>query len=261
MNINKVNTHNERSFSGHLLPKHAVWFRKINPAAIEDYFSDLGVEAHFKGQRVPAGLSLLASLVAKKLGIPIPSAFFVRTAPKNTVAQSWFLRDRKPHPFKHLSVQYGRDVLSRSIKSFNQMMDSGKYFYGTTHFLNIPLHEIMHCNLFKKIGDKYAYWHTNWDKVIDNKFSKIDLTPFSSEIKKRIGEYGATDAIELHAVYWAKEICMSLNSNLKPKYNPFETPKIKLSPLLREFITKLSDADYSGAVAVSKKAKKLQNGV
>ncbi|MCR4880368.1 MAG: hypothetical protein K6A44_00220 [bacterium] len=258
MNIDRVDFSTDKAFSGHVLPKHVKWFRKVDPCAIEDYFISRGIEANFSGKKLPAGLSFLAFDIVKRLGITEPAEFVVRKTSKDSIAQSWFLRDKKPHRFKHLAVQYDRRRYSSSLKTFDAYMRTRQYEFGSTHFLNVPMHEILHCDLFKKIGDMYAYWHTNWDKVILKKFSKIDISPFDAEIRKKIGSAGAIDAVELHAVYWAKEICMALNSNLVPKYNPFKNPKIKLSPLLRDFIERMTEADYKGAKAVSRKAKKLQ---
>lgn len=259
MRTNALNSGNNQSFtSKYLLQRHVIWLKNINTNDIEDTFRNIGIRADFRGKKLPAGLSYLAVRIAKKLNISLPAEFLIRKTPNDTIAQSWFFRDRRPHRCLNLAVQYSKSSDLTSIKRYDAYVHKKPYLFGSTHFLNIPLHEILHCDLYKKIGERYAYWHHNWDKVIDNKFSKIDMSPFIEEIKKKIGTYAAKDVFELHATYWAKEICRSLDSNLTPKYDPFKTPKIELSPLLREFIDKITTADYNGAKAVSRKAKKLQ---
>lgn len=259
MNITANNAFcNNISFSGNISKECSAFFRRLKPEVIEDYFQRQGIHASFNGQKLPAGLSFLAARVARKLDIPLPSEFIVYKTFKSAEAQSWFLRDRKPHYARHISVEYDKSRFSSPISVYDRYMQTRRDDFGSTHVLNIPLHEIMHCELYRKIGDIFAYWHTKWDKVIMKKFSKINIKPFKAEIKEKIGSAVKNDALELHAVYWAKEICMSLNSDMMPTYNPFVTPKIELSPLLREFISKLSAGDYNGAVKVSKKAQKLQ---
>ena len=48
---------------------------------------------------------------------------------------------------------------------------------------------------------------------------------------------------ELYANYWSREICNSLDENFIPKYNPFEEPKLNLTPELRKFIDAIAVAD------------------
>ncbi len=262
MKICPLNTNQSDNFGGkHLSPRHIKFFKTIRTERIEDELKSKGIKASFKGKRVIAGLSYFTLKLADALGLSLPAEFGIRKTPKTAIAQSWFNKDRKPHVFLNLAVQYGRGGMFSSLKRLERYMYSEKHRFGTSHFMNIPLHEAMHCDLFKKIQDKYGYWHLKWDKVLLKKFSKIDISPFRSEIAKKIGAYANEDAVELHAVYWAKEICRSLNSNFELRYNPFECPNIKLSPLLREFIDKITAADYNGAVAVSKQAKKLQKTV
>ena len=241
-----------------LLPRYKKLFEKINPEQIETDFMLIGIPASFEGNKLLAGISYYAFSIAKKLHLRLPAEFGIRKTPQNSIAQSWFNRDKKEHVFRHLGVQYGRNRVFSTVGRLAAHMRGEADTLGTSHIMNIPLHEILHCDLFDKIGKKYSYWHMKWDNVINKKFSKIDISPFEAEINDKIGTYGTTDALELHAVYWAKEICRALNSNFGLKYNPFETPKIKLSSLLREFIDKITQADYKGAVAVSKQAKKLQ---
>lgn len=259
MEIKALSSFNNQSFlGGKLLKKHVRMFDRVNTEAIEEMFRKKGISANFKGRKLLAGLSLYACEVARRLKLFLPPEFGIRKTPKDAIAQSWFLRDRKPHRFAHRAVQYGTDRAYSSLKMLHLFMKRRQDDFGTTHFLNTPLHEIMHSHIYKLIEEKYPYWHCNWDKVIEKKFSKIDISPFADEINNKIATYASKDALELHATYWAKEICMALNSDLIPKYNPFKSPKMKLSPLLREFIDKISQADYNGAKAVSRKAKKLQ---
>lgn len=261
MRIAECNSFNNQNFSGHLLKRHVDWFQNIVPKSAEDYFAALGMKAKFRGNQAIAGLNVYAAKIFQKLDLPLPNSVVLKKIhpSRKAIAESLFFPSkRKTDPLKHLAVIYNSSVFSRSLASVSKYMDGRKVYFGTNHFLNIPLHEFLHSSLYRKIEDKFGYWHTKWTDVILKKFSNIDISPFKREIDKKIGSCASDDALELHAVYWAKEICDSLNSDLVPKYNPFKNPKVKLSPLLREFIEKISEADYLGAKKVSARARLAQ---
>ena len=262
MKTDRLNS--QTNFSSHLLPKHISRFSHIDPSKAEKYFAVLGVDAKFYDNKFFAAINIMSVKIFKKLGLPLPQHIRMKyfKPQENCSACTVFSKDKKKHRImKHLAVLYNKRFMSKRPLVYNERVNEMRRYLGNTHFLNITLHEYMHSVLYRKIYDALKYWHKKWDTVINKKFSNIDLSPFKKEIAQKLGGYAKTDAMELHAVYWTQEICKALNSNLTPKYNPFETPKIKLSPLLREFITKISNADYNGAKAVSRRARKLQQGV
>jgi len=253
--INRV-TSNNINFSGCMLPRHVDFIRHINPSETEAKLKKLHIDANFKDNKLVAGLFLYATQVIKKLHCTTPRQILVHTFKKRSDAALIAYPHQKTtyggEKVKKFSVGVSKKYYDVGPKRYNTLTSYGKYEHGTTHFLALPIHEFMHTVLFKKLNKLARKKHMCLADLI-NQLDTISLKPFKKEIREKIGSYGTTDACELHAVYWAKEICKSLNGNLSPKYNPFKFPQIKLSKKLRLLIDKISKGDIKGAQKIADK--------
>lgn len=157
----------------------------------------------------------------------------------------------KDQKLQRFACAFNNELFSKSPVFINDFCDFRELDHGSTHFLNIIVHEFLHSAFFKQIQNKYRTKNLQLGDIIKEN-NKISLDKFKSEISEKIGFYAKKDIFELHAVYWAKEICDSLDKKLIPKYNPFETPKTILSPKLKSFIDAISIADFEKARDLAK---------
>ena len=122
----------------------------------------------------------------------------------------------------------------KNLKTYNNFCNQREKEKGTTHILRIALHEFLHSHYFKTMEK-----HINFEEKLE--FMYLSSPSLKDEIQEKISYYATFNNFELYADYWAKEICLSLNKNWQPNYNPFVTPKIQTSPQLRSFINTLQD--------------------
>jgi len=119
---------------------------------------------------------------------------------------------------------------------YNKYCDAFAPKFANSHILQLFTHEFIHADHFLNLQNK-----VNSETI--NEIKKINYYRFANEILEKAGYYAMNSPFELYANYWSREICNSLDENFVPKYNPFEEPKLNLTPELRKFIDAIAVAD------------------
>ena len=250
-NYNRFN-----SFKGAMTTQLAQIIKKARPAQIESKLSQDAILSRFSGQKVVAGLSEKTVELFKSLKKFLPPQIETFSFGDDaSLANCFLINTRTPQgvPVRRLAVGFNLDKMNLSPEAWDKYCDGRVVLHGTNHILNPFCHEFIHSDYFKRIINKIKAGAIPEAKTFDEFLDKSDSIPmdrFIYEIITKIGKYGAKEPSELHSVYWARELCDSLDERLVPKYNPFENPKIELSQDLRKFITLIDNGEID-------KAKKL----
>ena len=231
-----VTTSKHNTFTSGLHPAQVKFIRNIAPEEFAKKIKDEhGIACDFQGNQIIAGLCGKTIKICKKLGISLPEEISVekmKFSDRRTIAlcsriPSWSGKKYRivfnPKYFKNL------DALDR-------LYNKKEECFGSSHILKTPLHEFLHSHYFKTRTEPKSL-EDDW------KFKYLVLGALDDEIAEKISYNSTRDNFELYADYWAKEICKSLDKNWQPRYNPFETPKVKVSPKLREFINTLTNPE------------------
>lgn len=284
---NKLNVEKKVSFGSGMSPRTVKYLLGVNVRGIEDKLTFAkGVQVNFSENKLLAGLVNLASRVCEELNINLPPQINVVkfTADKTRIkslpkAKAVGLTYRcEPRILdtgvtRKFGVEFNDDYFRGIPEIYDVMCNHNQKLVGNTHFLNYIIHEFLHSDFFARTNSSmihYVYNKRGLNRFMEHYTPKPsfssdifyithNLEPFRREVETVIAPYAMTNPLELQATYWAKEVCQSLDGNLRPRYNPFETPAIQLSPLLRSFITYYNNGDMKTARDISKIAARLNS--
>ena len=239
------------NFKAGLTPQHIDFIKNLN---VEKVTSDLqknhGIFCRFSNNTLTAGLTSKTVDIFEKLGCQTPKQVRVFDFLSSDVAVPENVRNAIGYvTFSDKDTSKCRRVnLNKLFFDFAEQKLAFldvyfKYFQahsGTDHVLQPIIHEFIHVNHYLRVKDSMPV--RDIKKMTDLKF--INLW---EEVTDKFGYYSTENPFELYANYWTKEICESLDENWLPKYNPFETPKIKISKKLKKFIAAVEQLDFKSA--------------
>lgn len=259
MNISLNKTNTQQSFSGGLTLRHKLKASHINIKSIEDKLANKGVMTDFNNNKFFAFMADNVIAICEKLNLKLPPKITLFDFPVTDKALGYTylynMTENNGKKMQRFACSFNNNLFKESPDYIDEFCNYRVDNHGSSHFLNIPIHEFLHSDFFRKIQNQTRTNNLSFSECI-SKNNNISLEPFKNEIASKIGTYATTDVFELHSVYWAKEICDSLDKNLSPQYNPLKEPKTQLSDKLREFIDAINNIDFKKADDISWKARK-----
>lgn len=244
------------NFKAGLTPQHIDFIKNLNVSKVASELQQRhGISCRFNKNSLVAGLTTQAVDIFDKLGAQKPKQVQVFDFKSPHINISSNLRNSIGYvtfsdtdPMKSMRVNFNKmffDLPHEKLPFWDLYFDNFKIHSGTDHVLQAIIHEFVHVNHYAKLKDSIRV--SDIKKMTDLKFLK-----FWDEASQKLGYYSVHNPFELYTNYWTKEICESLDDKWHPRYNPFETPQIKLSSKLRDFIDAVDKLDIQKASTLAK---------